>query len=284
MRLAELSTVPYCDPLVRIDWQAVDCECWWLPPQALSLAGVPEFEALPLELRRRLSHYEYAHLLETGLWLEALFMERLARLAYRTDLASRRVRYLQEIREEAGHSMMFVELMQRSGVALPVTLPWVLRLTETLGRWVPSRSALFWTMVVIGEELIDRLNHRLQRGVEDVTLSAVVYHVAQLHTRDEAVHAAYARSHCEEATARLRQWQRAMLSPVLSRLVDVFARYTYFPPAEVYRRAGLAAPDRWRERALRNPGRRALAGAMLRPTLQFLRRVGWRVSSRYAAN
>lgn len=283
MRIVEPPVMPYRDPLDGIDWQGVDRACWWLPPQALSLAGVPEFEALPLEQRRRLSHYEYAHLLETGLWLEALFMERLARLASRTRDPVRRGRYLREIREEAGHSLMFVELIRRSGVAMPAHGA-ELRVAETLGGWVPSRSALFWAMVVIGEELPDRLNHRLRQGVEDVTLSAVVYRVAQIHSADEANHAAYARAQCEEATGRLRDWQRALLSPLLSGILDAFARHIYFPPAAVYHCAGLVAPDQWRPRALRNPARRALAGAMLQPTLQFLRGVGWRVSSRYVAH
>ena len=281
--MVESSVTQYQDPLVRIDWQGVDRACWWLPPQALSLAGIPEFEALPLEQRRRLSHYEYAHLLETGLWLEALLVERLARLAYRTDEPERRARYLHEIREEAGHSLMFVELIRRSGIAMPVTHRSGLRLAETLGGWVPSRSALFWAMVVIGEELPNCLNHRLEQGIEDVTLSAVVYRVAQIHGRDEVNHAAYARVRCAKATRRLRDWQRAVLSPVLSRILDAFARYIYFPPAAIYRCAGLVPEEEWRARALRNPARRAQVGAMLKPTLDFLRRVGWRVSSRYVS-
>jgi hypothetical protein len=283
MHPVEPSFAQYLDPLAQIDWQGVDRACWWLPPQALSLAGVPEFEALPLEQRRRLSHYEYAHLLEAGLWLEALFMERLARLAYRTDAPERRARFLRELREEAGHSLMFLELMQRSGIALPVARHGGGRLVDAVGRWaLPSRSALFWAMVVMGEELPDRLNHRLQQATEEITLSAVVYRVARIHSRDEAKHAAYARTHCEEATRRLHDWQRALLAPLVSRILDAFARYIYFPPRAVYRCAGLVPPQSWRARALGNPVRLAQAGAMLRPTLEFLRRAGWRVSSRYA--
>lgn len=283
MRIAERSTVPYQDPLTRIDWSGIDRECWWLPPQALSLAGIPEFEALPLDVRRRLSQYEYAHLLEVGLWLEALFVERLARLARRTSDFEHRTRYLQEIREEAGHSLMFVELIGRSGVKLPSTRGAGLRLAEALGRWVPSRSALFWAMVVIGEELPNSLTRRLQRGVEEVTLSAVVYRMAELHGQDEASHAAYARARCEEATLRLGKWQRTLLSPMLSRILDAFAGCVYFPPIAVYRCADLSPAAQWRGRAVRNPTRRDQAGAMLRPTLEFLRRTGWGVSSRYTA-
>lgn len=247
----------------------------------LSLAGIPEFEALPLDARRRLSHYEYVHLLEIGLWLETLFVQRLAQLAYRADDFARRARYFQEIREEAGHSLMFVELIRRSKVGLPGKHGFGRRLAQAFGRLVPSRSALFWAMVVIGEELPDRLNQRLQRGVEDVMLSAVVYRVAQIHSRDEATHAAYARSQCEEATKRLDTWQRALVTPLLQRLLRAFARHVYFPPVAVYDRAGLVPAARWRARALRNSVRRTQVGEMLRPTVEFLRRIGWRVSCGY---
>jgi len=275
VNIAEPSVPPYRDPLESIDWRAVDRECWWLPPKELSLAGVPEFEALPLATRRRLSHREFEHLAQAGLWLEAMFMQRLAHLAPRTRDAVHRARYLEEIREEAGHSLMFLKLLRGGGVATR-NGP---RLAETLAGWLPTRSALFWAMVVAGEELPNRLNHRLQQGVEDATLSAVVYRLSHLHSRDEGRHAALAREHCEEAARRLAAWQRAALSPLLSWLLNALARYLYFPPLAVYADAGLTPGRLWRRRALANPRRRAAAGAMLDPTLAFLRRVGWHVET-----
>lgn len=284
VRLAEPSSAPYEDPLARIDWKGVDRDCWWLPPASLSLAGVREFEALPLEARRRLSHYEYAHLLEIGVWLEALFVERLARMVRGTRDSERRARYLTEIREEAGHSLMFLELIRRSGVALPARPRPGLRLAEALGRGVVSGSALFWAMVVIGEELPYRLTRRLERSIEEVTVSAVVYRMAQLHGRDEASHAVYARGRCSEATLHLSGWQRRLLSPVLSRMFAAFSTYLYFPSAAVYRCAGLPSGVPWRVLALRNSARRQQAAAMSRPTLEFLSRIGWRISNPYSTS
>lgn len=280
---AEPSTTTYEDPLARIDWSGVARDCWWLPPETLSLAGVAQFEVLPLESRRRLSHYEYAHLLEIGVWLEALFIERLARLVRRSGDFERRNRFLQEIREEAGHSLMFLELIRRSGFALPSRRSLGLSFADALGRGVSSGSALFWAMVVIGEELPHRLTRYLERGIEDVVLSAVVYRMAQVHGRDEAAHAAYARVCCEKATAELSRGQRTLLSPLLSRVLSAFSTYLYFPPMEIYRCAGLPSGTRWRSLALRNPERRQQAAAMLRPTVEFLRRTGWRVGNPYAS-
>ncbi|HZI82369.1 MAG TPA: diiron oxygenase [Casimicrobiaceae bacterium] len=282
--LAQLPQDRYDDPLAHIDWDAVDTQCWWLPPDTLSLAGVPEFEELPACVRRRVSHVEYAHLLQAGLWLESIFMARLATLAHRSDDAACRARFLQEVREEAGHSLMFVELLHRSGLPLRSGQGATLRVVDALARLLPTGSALFWALVVVGEELPDRLNRRLKRGIDEVTLSSVVYRMVQIHTHDEAVHAAYAREQCAQAASGTPNWLRMLLAPPLSLAIALYADYVYYPPARAYACAGLADPQRWRSLARCNASRHAQVADMLRPTLGFLRRCGWRVRSRHAAH
>jgi hypothetical protein len=277
--LAELPQIRYQDPLSGIDWAGVDRECWWMPPSLLSLAGVVEFEALPLRQRQVLSHLEYAHLLEAGLWLESQFMARLARLAQRSEDVVRRARLLHELREEAGHSLMFVELLHRSGYGFHAGRSVRARLAEALGRLVPSEAALFWAMAVAGEEIPDQLNRRLRRAVEEVTLSSVVYRIACIHMRDEATHLAYGREQCELSASRCPSWQRRLLAPWLSATIELYARYVYFPSAATYARAGMRPAQLWRVRALGNPRRRAQVAQLLRPTVTFLRRSGWPIRS-----
>lgn len=264
----------YVDPVPAIDWDAVDQACWWLPPGALSLATVPAFEAQPIGVRRRLSHLEYLHLVETGLVLEAYFVERLARAAERTPDPAARGAYLREIREEAGHSLMFVELLRRSGGEMAAPRPGV-RIARALARRLAPESALFWAMTTIGEELPARLTRTIEAGPEEVTMSRVVVAIARVHGADEAGHAALARKRCEEATARLRAWRRAALSAALALWLAAFDRYLFYPAAALYARAGLVPGDVWRARALANPARRALAARLRGPTVSFLRRIGW---------
>lgn len=264
----------YVDPVPTIDWDAVDHACWWVPPGALSLATVPAFEAQPLAVRRRVSHLEYLHLVETGLVLEAFFVERLAWLAGRTANPQARSAYLREIREESGHSLMFVELLRRSEgeVARPRA---GVRFVRALARRLAPDSALFWAMTMIGEELPARLTCTVEAGPEEVTMSRVVVSMARVHGADEAGHAAFARERCAEAAARLPAWRRTAQSAVLAAWLAAFERYLFYPQPDLYARAGLAPGAHWRACALANPARRALAARLIAPSVAFLRGIGW---------
>lgn len=272
------SSAPYVDPLATLRWESVDTDAWWLPPAALSLAGVAGFEALPLAARRRLSHFEFAYLLEAGLWLESMFIQQLAGGVDRERDPEMRRYYLHEIREEAGHSLMFLELLGRAGVRVPAAAHPRSPAGSALGRLLPFGGALFWTITVIGEELGDRLNRMIPRGVEEVTVSAVVYHMARLHARDEARHIAHTRAVCAAAVGRLAPWRRRLLSPLVAAGLAQHARRLYYPPQALYAGAGLPARVDWRALARANPVRRAFVAEAIAPTAAFLRSIGWRVT------
>jgi hypothetical protein len=273
------SSMPYADPLAAVHWEHVATDAWWLPPAALSLAGVPQFERLPLAARRRLSHHEFALVLETGLWLESLFMERFARASEREPDPALRARYLHEVREEAGHSLMFLELLGRSGVRIPAAAHPRSRFATAVGRLLPFPGVLFWTFTVIGEELGDALTRTITRAAEDATVSAVVYHMARLHVREEARHIAHTRAACAAATRRLPRWRRAALSPLVELAFRAFADRLYYPPRALYAGAGLPEEADWRGLAAASPARRAFVARATAPTLDFLRGAGWSVGS-----
>ena len=75
--------VPYRDPLTLVDWTALDPDSYWLPETALSLYGLPEYGTLSDAVRRRISQYEFINVMQCGLWLEGVFLQRLARWLHR---------------------------------------------------------------------------------------------------------------------------------------------------------------------------------------------------------
>ncbi len=278
-------SLPYHDPLGKLNWEGVARDTWWLPPEALSLAGTPAFERRSLADRQRLSHFEFVHLLETGLWLESLFIAQLARGLDETADAALKTRYLHEIREEAGHSLMFLELMTRSGVSIPdarAHRPWLAR---QVGRHAPADGLLFWTTVLAGEELPNRMNAMVRAGVEQSTVSAVVYRMVELHMHDEARHIAHARATVEALARAASTTQRRVTSAALGVVIDQFARCVFFPPPAVYRIAlekDAASGAQWAALAAASAARNELVKRSLQPTLTFLRRLGLPVRSRYA--
>jgi hypothetical protein len=262
----------YRDPLAEMDWAALSVDDYWLPPSMLSLAGLPEFEALAEATKKRLSQYEFIHFIHGGLWLERIFMERLARALRRTEGALEYAAHLHEIREESGHSLMFLKLMERSGLHLPARAFRVPRLADFVGRHAPLDSALFWTAVVIGEELPDKFNRRVRGGADEV--NPAIARMCMLHMIDEARHIARARSVLENALQNFGALKRRLAAPLIQRLLGQFVRTLYLPQAEIYELAGLAPGRRWREAARGNPARRQFVRQCVEPTLNLLRRQG----------
>ena len=75
-----------------------------LPASTLSLYGLPEFDSLPEWTRRRLAQYEFVNVMQCGLWLESIFLQRLSR---RLDPALSRAEYAY-LRAAFGESFAFL--------------------------------------------------------------------------------------------------------------------------------------------------------------------------------
>lgn len=270
-------STPYLDPLARIPWERLDMDSPWLPPAAVSLYGLPEYDQLPSATRVRLSQYEFLNFIDAGLWLEGLFMERIARAMNRSALPRHALRYrLHELREEAGHSLMFLELMDRCRLPLPRRRSPRWRFARLFGRYAPMESAAFWMAVVIGEELPDRLNRFIRRHADG--LCPVIVAMSTAHVRDEARHIRYAREHFETSLQDLRPWQRALLAPLMRVLLRQFVDFFYYPGPALYELAGLTPGPRWAAAARANPARAAFIRQCLAPTLQGFARRGLELS------
>lgn len=267
---------PYSDPLVRLDWNKLDLSLPWLPDTAVSLYGLAEYEALPEIQRIRLSQYEFTGFIHAGIWLEAIFIERLSKNLKHTQSTQELAYFLHEIREESGHSLMFMKLMECSGLRLPGV--WRNRpfIADFLGRHTPLDSTLFWLAVTIGEEVPDRLNRYIRTQGQD-QVDGVIRQMCTLHVIDEARHIAHGRDALEASLLQTSGWQRRLLTPVVNTLIQQFTRTFYLPGADVYELAGLNPGKRWRTLAQKNPARREFILKCLSPTLYLLRSHGFDV-------
>lgn len=276
--LEQLSTnsSPYSDPLTRLDWDKLDLNQPWLPPAAVSLYGLPEYDALPEAVRIRLSQYEFTGFIHAGIWLESIFIERLSKNLKHTQSAQELAYFLHEIREESGHSLMFLKLMEHSGLRLPGVWRHRPFIADFLGRHTPLNSTLFWLAVTIGEEVPDRLNRYVRTQGHD-SVDSVIRQMCTLHIIDEARHIAHARSALETSLEQTGPIGRKLLTLIVNVLIRQFTRTFYLPGADVYELAGLNSGKQWRALAQKNPARRDFILKCLNPTLHMLRRHGFDV-------
>lgn len=272
--LGQLSSnsTPYRDPLAVIDWAAIDRDSFWLPEPALSLYGLPEFRTLAPEVRRRLSQYEFINVMQAGLWLERVFLQRVSR---RLDAALPRAQYeyfLHELREEAGHSLMFLKAIESAGLELPPGAWCAPRAADWLARHAPAHGALFWLAMVIGEDIPDKFNRYLRQNAE--AINPAVRQICTLHVVDEARHIAASRSRLESAIAGAGAWRVRALAPAMNLLLRQFVDVFYYPPARFYELAGLTRGRWWRAAARRNAAHRDFVMQCLAPTLRLLESYG----------
>ena len=265
----------YRDPLAAIDWTGLNLDGFWLPEPALSLYGLAEYDTLAVGVKQRLSQYEFINVMCCGLWLESVFLQR---LSHRLGLALPRAEYeyfLHEMREETGHSLMFLRAIEASGLDLPPAAWRAPRFADFVAHRMPARGALFWLAAVIAEDVPDKFNRYMRQNAE--TINPVVKQICTLHVVDEARHIAAARSQLETVLQDGSGRRPGLaLKPVMNllfrQLVDTF----YVPPAGFYELAGLTHGAWWRKRARGNAVHREFTAQCLAPTLRMLEGYGLR--------
>lgn len=265
---------PYRDPVEAIAWEKADPDLPWLPDSVLSLSGTSLGERMTPEARARFSRVEFARLCAAGLWLEGLLVARVAadRFVDRAPAAERRV-ILQEVREEAGHGLMFLEMIRRSGLeGVPLLGP--TRLLTEVARRLQPRKAAFWAMVYIGETVTDTFAIRAlkESGPDGQAICPVAREVLAFHHRDEARHIAAARTLLMARVGKMNAFDRLAFGGLLRLLLGRLLRATLYPTAASLAALGLERPAAAARAAWRCPVRRAFADECAAPALEMIRR------------
>ncbi len=267
------NSTPYVDPLARINWQALEQNQYWLPETGLSLYGSPAYQRLSDPQRRRLSQFEFLHLVSAGLWLESVFMLRISQSLANDSSSSTLTSYhLHELREEAGHSLMFLELIQRSGLTRPANRFFKLRWANLIARHVPLNSSFFWVAVLVGETLPDSFNRYILQHRSEVCRT--IYDITHIHVVDEARHTSHAENILKLQLETQSSWYRFGLRPIMNRVIKQFVDALFYPTAEIYDLAGLTNSRNWELAARQNPYRQQLVTTLTRRALTLLKELG----------
>lgn len=260
----------YHDPIGAIDWQAADDSRPWLPPALLSLADSESRDAMSRDDLLRFSRVEFARLCAAGLWLEGLLISRVMRNGCLATMPDEARVMLQEVREEAGHSLMFVEMIDRAGLGGVRLLGDIRLLTWVAHRLNPDQPE-FWAMVFIGESVTDTLALNALREGEDA-ICPVARQVLQFHHRDEARHMAAAKAFLQARIDAMSPLRRRLFGVALRLLLRRFLQATLYPTEASLRAMGLPDAAGMARMAARSPQRSRLAAECAEPALRFIGR------------
>jgi P-aminobenzoate N-oxygenase AurF len=280
-RLSRQSVTPgkHFDAYTDIDWEAPEHRLdpedprFELAADDHPLGRTAWYQAQPPAVRARIGLHLIANNMKTGLEFESVLKRGLLEYAAtRVPNRSPEFRYVyHEIIEEAQHSLMFQEFVNRSGFD-PPGIPRLLRpgtrQVIANGRRFPK---LFFVFVLGGEDPIDHVQRTaLRRGRP---IHPLLERIMRIHVTEEARHLSFARQYLRTRVPRLGPVRRRLLAYQAPIILALMARLMMRPSTDVVRTYGIPRAV-VREAYTRNPEHRAGTREALRKVRSLCTELG----------
>jgi len=238
-RLSRLSAGKGFDAYRDVDWEVDEgrldpTDPQWVLPDVDPFAASDWYRSRSPEEQARLGLVRMASCLKTGWHFENLLQQGLLHRALYLPDGSDEFRYvLHEVIEEAQHTLMFNEFVNRSGVAVRGMSRWLrLAVEQLVPRVALANPAFFFVMVLGGEDPIDCLQRKmLARGGGHPLLEQIM----RIHIAEEARHISYARSALKKYVPRLGAVRRRSLAIVIPIVLGIMVRLMVRPTGDVVR-------------------------------------------------
>lgn len=243
-RLSALSVRKCYDPYTDIDWSAPEHAITPGDPRLCidpehALAKTAWYAALDEATRSRFGLEWAAQTLKYGIGFEAVLSRGLLEFCQTVPNGSPEYRYaMHEVVEEGRHSMMFQELITRSGCDPRPIGYFQSRVDDRAAHWGRTFPELFFFAVLSGELFIDDDNRRtLKRPTANV--HPLVRLVTQIHVTEEARHVCFAESYLKERLPKLGRLGRAQIAWIVPFMMADSARVMLTPDARLVKRFGI---------------------------------------------
>jgi hypothetical protein len=223
--------VPWDDPDYRID----RADPRWEASVDAGLGATEWYRSLPQPTRAALNLDIIASMMKTGLEFESVLKRGLLEFAATLPNRSPEFRYAyHEVIEEAQHSLMFQEFVNRSGSdprGLDVVERAATRFIIRLARRFPP---LFFAFVLGGEDPIDYVQRRDLRSGGD--LHPLLERIMRIHVTEEARHLSFARHYLKREAKEMGPLRRAALAVGAPLILSVMAQMMLRPSRAIVRR------------------------------------------------
>jgi hypothetical protein len=255
-RLSVQSVRKHYDAYEDIAWDAPEMQIakddprFELPPDR-GLGRTAWYRTQPQAVRAEIGLSGTVNAMKLGVVFESVLKRGLLEYAAKLPNDSPEFRYAyHEVIEEAQHSLMFQEFVNRSGQnprGLDAALALGTRFVIRLGRAFP---ALFFFFVLGGEEPIDFEQKQVLRSGRDV--HPLLRRIMQIHITEEARHLCFARNYLQRNVPKLGWFARLRLKLAIPFILGSMARMMLQPSSSMIRRFQIPAAV-VREAYTRNP-------------------------------
>ncbi len=220
--------VAWDDDPFRID---PDDHVWELPAEH-TLAATDWYRALPRPTRSRLGLHIIASQMKTGLQFESILKRGLLEFAAQLPNGTPEFRYAyHEVIEEAQHSLMFQEFVNRAGFdvsGMPTIVKLGARRVIRLGRVFPE---LFFMFVLGGEDPIDHVQREALRG--ESAVHPLLERIMRIHVTEEARHLSFARNYLKRNVPGLSRSRRVLLAIETPLILGIMSQLMLRPSPQI---------------------------------------------------
>lgn len=266
-RLSRQSVDKHFDAYVDVEWDApemaIDPEdprfsLWSFDP----LAATDWYRSQPPEVRSRVALHRLAAAMRTGWEFENVLQRGLLEFAFWLPNHRPEFRYVHhEITEESQHTLMFQEVVDRSGLdirGMPRHVKVGSRPIVWLSRLFPP---LFFLFVLGGEDPVDYLQRRQLRTGQN---HPVIERIIRIHVKEEARHISFARQYLKQTVPRLGFLRRRALGLTAPFLFGTMSRLMCFPSSSLVRTYDVPR-SQLRKQLRSNMGRQLLRDSVAKP-------------------
>jgi len=242
------------DAYADVDWDgpdmAVDPDDPRFELPAVDPLGATDwYRSLPPATRSRIGLHRIAAAMKVGEQFESLLKRGLLEFAAKLPNGDPEFRYVyHEVIEEAQHSLMFHEFVDRSQTnvrGMPAFIRFFARGVLLLARFFPP---LFFLFVLGGEDPIDHIQRQALRSDNDGgnPMHPLVQRIMRIHVTEEARHLSFARAYLRRKVPQMNFLSRAVLRIGAPVILGVMAGLMLAPPRSLVRRYRVPRRVLWR--------------------------------------
>ena len=236
-RLCAVSVTKRYEAFKDIDWDDPEMkvdpdDSRWRLSKEHPLGGTHWYQSQPAEVQSRIGLNLIATFCYTGRIFEGILSRGLLRFAAGQPHNSLEYRYAyHEVIEEAHHSLMFQELVNRSGLPVPLISEDVLTNSDRIVEFGASFPEMLFIYALSGEDPIDYAQR--QAMAKKVEMHPLSRRISQIHITEEARHVSFARAYLRRNVPRLSPERKEEMSLAVPTVLSVMSKMMMQAPEHI---------------------------------------------------